>query len=130
VHTALILAIGLFIGVLVGLLGIGGGILVVPALVHLVGMDQHLAQGTSLFILLPPLGLGAVVVYWKKGLVDLPAGITCALGFLLGGYLGGLFAIGLPSNVLRSLFGLFMIVSAVMLWRQTKPAHASRKPHA
>ena len=128
-HTALILAIGLFIGVLVGLLGIGGGILVVPALVHLVGMDQHLAQGTSLFILLFPLGLGAAFVYWKKGLVDVQAGIVCALGFLVGGYFGGLLAVGIPSNVLRSLFGLFMIFSAVMLWRQTKPANASGKPN-
>lgn len=126
-HTALILIIGLVVGVLVGLLGIGGGILVVPALVHLVGMDQHLAQGTSLFILLPPIGLGAVLVYWKKGDVDLPAGLMCALGFILGGYVGGLFAVDLPSNVLRSLFGLFMIVSALVLWKQTKPPIPSGK---
>ena len=83
-HTLLILILGLVVGVLVGLLGIGGGIIVVPALVHLFGMDQHLAQGTSLFILLPPLGLGAAVVYWKKGLINLPAGLLCALGIPCG----------------------------------------------
>jgi uncharacterized protein len=120
VHTLLILILGLVVGVLVGLLGIGGGIIVVPALVHLFGMDQHLAQGTSLFILLPPLGLGAAMVYWKKGLINLPAGLLCALGFLAGGYLGGLVAIDLPSNVLRALFGLFLMFSALLLWRRSK----------
>ena len=120
-HTLLILILGLVVGVLVGLLGIGGGIIVVPALVHLFGMDQHLAQGTSLFILLPPLGLGAAVVYWKKGLINLPAGLLCALGFLVGGYFGGLVAIDLPSNVLRALFGLFLMFSALLLWRRSKP---------
>ncbi len=120
-HTLLILILGLVVGVLVGLMGIGGGIIVVPALVHLFGMDQHLAQGTSLFILLPPLGLGAAIVYWKKGLINLPAGLLCALGFLVGGYFGGLVAIDLPSNVLRALFGLFLMFSALLLWRRSKP---------
>jgi uncharacterized protein len=128
-HILLILVIGLVVGVLVGLLGIGGGIIVVPALVHLAGMDQHLAQGTSLFILLPPIGLGAVMVYWKKGDVDLPAGLMCAFGFLAGGYFGGLFAVDMPSNLLRSLFGLFMIVSALILWRQCKPPIQTGKPN-
>ncbi|HUJ81333.1 MAG TPA: sulfite exporter TauE/SafE family protein [Candidatus Acidoferrales bacterium] len=120
-HTLLILILGLVVGVLVGLLGIGGGIIVVPALVHLFGMDQHLAQGTSLFILLPPLGLGAAMVYWKKGLINLPAGLLCALGFLAGGYFGGLVAIDLPSNVLRAFFGLFLMFSALLLWRRSQP---------
>lgn len=126
-HTLLILILGLVVGVLVGLLGIGGGIIVVPALVHFFGMDQHLAQGTSLFILLPPLGLGAVMVYWKKGQVDLPAGVLCALGFLVGGYFGGRIAVELPSDVLRVLFGLFLMLSAVLLWSRSKPPMLSGK---
>ena len=97
-HTFLIVILGLLVGLLVGLMGIGGGIIAVPALVHIFGMDQHLAQGTSLFILLPPIGLGAVWVYWKKGEVSVPAGVMCALGILLGGYFGGLIAIDLPSK--------------------------------
>ena len=120
-HTFLVVVLGLVVGILVGLLGIGGGIIVVPALVHIFGMDQHLAQGTSLFILLPPIGLGAVMVYWKKGEVNLPAGVMCALGILLGGYFGGLIAVDLPSNVLRALFGLFLMLSAYLLWRKSKP---------
>ncbi len=65
-----ILLLGLGVGVLVGLFGIGGGVVLVPALVYLLRMDQHLAQGTSLFILLPPIGLGALREYWKLGEVD------------------------------------------------------------
>jgi len=124
-HWLIIIALGFAVGILVGMMGIGGGIIVVPALVYLAGMDQHMAQGTSLLILLPPLGLGALSVYWKKGQVDLRAGILCAIGFFLGGYFGGMIAIGLASRRLTSLFGLFLILSAALLWRQsshkTKP---------
>lgn len=117
-HFALILVIGLGAGILVGLMGIGGGVVVVPALVYLLGMDQHLAQGTSLFMLLPPLGLGALIVYWKKGKIDLSAGITCAIGFLVGGWLGGHVAIRLSSRTLQTFFGVFLMFSAGLLWRQ------------
>lgn len=117
-----ILALGLTVGVLVGLLGIGGGVVLVPALVYLLGFDQHLAQGTSLFILLPPTGLGALLGYWKNGQVDLSVGISCAIGFLLGGYVGGLIAVPLPSRALRGIFGGFLILSAVLLWRKTQDA--------
>lgn len=129
-QIAFILLLGLAAGVLVGLMGIGGGIIVVPALVYLLGMDQHMAQGTSLFILLPPLGLGALGVYWKRGQVDLPAGIACALGFLLGGYFGGRMAVGIPSRALEASFGLFLIFSAAMLWRQTRQEDRKRDQHA
>lgn len=118
--TVLILMLGLVAGVLVGLTGIGGGSVVVPALVYLLGMDQHLAQGTSLFILLPPLGLGALWRYWKKREVDLPAGILCALGFFLGGYAGGRIAVGIPSRQLQGIFGAFLVVSSLLLLRQVK----------
>lgn len=117
-QVALILLLGLAAGILVGLMGIGGGVIVIPALVYLLRMDQHMAQGTSLFILLPPLGLGALWVYWKRGDVDLRAGVCCAAGFLVGGYGGGLLAIQIPSRPLHALFGLFLMFSAVMLWRQ------------
>src|SRR5438132_12810620 len=84
----LVLLLGTVTGILVGLLGIGGGIVLVPAMVHILHMDQHLAQGTSLFILLPPIGLGALRQYWKAGNVDLRAGILCAVGMILGAYIG------------------------------------------
>jgi len=121
-REALILVLGLGVGVLVGLMGIGGGTVAVPAMVYLLAMDQHAAQGTSLFMQLPPLGLGALWVYWKKGAVDLRAGILCALGFLPGGYLGGRLALALSSHNLQGLFGVFLALSAVMLWAQRNGA--------
>lgn len=114
-----ILALGLLVGTLVGLLGIGGGVVLVPAMVYLLHYDQHLAQGTSLFILLPPLGLGALRGYWKNGQVDLGAGIYCAIGFLLGGYVGGRIAVPMSSRDLQGVFGFFLMLSAVLLWRKT-----------
>jgi uncharacterized protein len=115
----IILLLGLAVGVLVGLLGIGGGVVLVPALVYLLHMDQHLAQGTSLFILLPPIGLGALREYWKQGQVDLRAGIWCALGMLVGAYAGSFIALPMPSRNLKGLFGCFLMLAALLLWRKT-----------
>jgi uncharacterized protein len=120
-HILIVLILGLAVGVLVGLLGVGGGVVLVPAMVYFLGYDQHLAQGTSLLILLPPIGLGALREYWKNGQVDLQAGIFCAIGFLLGGYIGGILAVPLPSKILQGLFGFFLILSAFLLWRKCQP---------
>ncbi len=117
--TLIILLLGLGVGVLVGLLGIGGGVVLVPAMVYLLPMDQHMAQGTSLFILLPPIGLGALREYWKQGQVDLHAGILCALGMLFGAYAGSLIAMPMPSRHLRVAFGCFQMLAAFLLWRKT-----------
>lgn len=118
--TLIVLLLGLGVGVLVGLLGVGGGVVLVPAMVYLLGMDQHLSQGTSLFILLPPIGLGALREYWKQGQVDLRAGILCALGMLLGAYGGSLVALPIPSRHLQGLFGCFLVLSAILLWRRSQ----------
>lgn len=121
-----VVLLGLAVGVLVGLMGIGGGVMLVPALVHLMGMDQHLAQGTSLFLQLPPIGLGALILYWKKGHVDLRAGLACAAGFLVGGFFGGFVAVRIPSRELRAFFGLFLMLCAVLLWRRSHPQEAGK----
>ena len=118
--TLIILLLGLCVGVLVGLLGIGGGVVLVPAMVYMLHFDQHLAQGTSLFILLPPIGLGALHEYWKQGQVDLRAGILCALGMLLGGYAGSLAALPMASRILKGLFGCFLMLAAILLWRKSR----------
>ncbi|HUC53488.1 MAG TPA: sulfite exporter TauE/SafE family protein [Candidatus Cybelea sp.] len=115
----IVLLLGLGVGVLVGLLGIGGGIVLVPAMVHLLHMDQHMAQGTSLFILLPPVGLGALREYWKQGQVDWHAGILCALGMLFGGYAGSLIALPMASRHLQGAFGCFLMLAGFLLWRKT-----------
>src|SRR6266436_10042176 len=101
VTIVLALLLGIVAGILVGLLGIGGGIVLVPAMMNVLHMDQHLAQGTSLFILLPPIGLGALRQYWKAGNVDLRAGIFCALGMLLGAYAGSKFAVPMSAQMDR-----------------------------
>ena len=118
--TLIILLLGLGVGVLVGLFGIGGGFVLVPAMVYLLHFDQHLAQGTSLFILLPPIGLGALREYWKQGQVDLRAGILCALGMLLGGYSGSLAALPMSPRILKGLFGCFLMLAAILLWRKSR----------
>ena len=120
--TVLVLALGVGAGILLGLLGIGGGIVLVPAMVHVLHMDQHLAQGTSLFILLPPIGLGALRQYWKAGYVDLRAGILCATGMILGAWVGGLIAVPMSTPVLKGFFGAYLMFSAVLLWVKAKPA--------
>jgi uncharacterized membrane protein YfcA len=121
---ALVLLLGLGVGILVGLLGIGGGVVLVPALVYLLNMDQHVAQGTSLLILLPPVGLGALREYWRRGNVNLRAGILCAAGFLVGGLLGGLIAVPLTSRQLKGFFGGFLMLAAFLLWIKTEPETA------
>lgn len=118
--TITILLLGFFCGVMVGLLGIGGGVVLVPAIVYFLHMDQHMAQGTSLFILLPPIGLGALREYWKQGQVELRAGILCALGMLFGGYAGSLIALPIPSQHLKGAFGCFLMLAAFLLWRKTQ----------
>src|SRR5579862_3855891 len=114
----LVLLLGVTAGIMVGLLGIGGGLVLVPAMVYVLRMDQHLAQGTSLFILLPPIGLGALRQYWQTGNVDLRAGLYCVLGFVFGGWIGGRLAVPMPSWELKAIFGFFMMLSAILLWRK------------
>jgi uncharacterized protein len=116
----LILGLGLAAGILVGLMGIGGGILLVPAMVYVLKMEQHTAQGTSLLILLPPVGLGALRAYWKHGQVDLRAGILCAVGMLVGAFCGSIVALPMAERHLQGIFGCFMIAAAILLWNKTR----------
>jgi uncharacterized protein len=123
------IVLGGIIGILVGFLGIGGGVVLVPAMVYVLHFGQHTAQGTSLLMQLPPLGLGALLVYWKRKEVDVAAGILCALGILLGGYFGSVLAIGTASRNLRGYFGLFEMLAAALLWqrhRAKRSAEAQR----
>ncbi|MGA7786492.1 MAG: sulfite exporter TauE/SafE family protein [Candidatus Acidiferrales bacterium] len=87
-----------------------------------------MAQGTSLFLQLPPLGLGALLVYWREKRVDLWAGATCALGFLIGGYFGSQIAIGMESRNLMGAFGIFITAAAVLLWWKSRPKPAESSP--
>jgi uncharacterized protein len=111
------LILGLAAGVLSGILGIGGGIIVVPALVLLFGMSQHMAQGTTLAMMVPPIGILAAWTYYQKGFVDLKvAGLIC-IGFFIGGLIGAKFAMAIPEQALKRIFGVvFLIISLRMIF--------------
>ena len=110
--------LGLAVGVLSGIIGIGGGILIVPALVYFAHMSQHRAQGTSLGALLAPIGIFAFWEYYKAGNVDVPAAIAIAVMFAIGGYFGGKFAQGVSELVLRRVFAVVLIAVAARLLLQ------------
>ncbi len=112
------LGLGLSAGVLSGLIGIGGGIIIVPALVYFFGMDQKTAQGTSLAVLLPPTGLLAFIRYYKAGHVDIKIGILIVVGLLIGGWFGGGFAQALPQMTVRRIFAVVLLLVAVKMWFQ------------
>jgi uncharacterized membrane protein YfcA len=111
----LLLAIGIVTGIMAGMLGIGGAIIMVPALVFIMGFSQHMAQGTSLAVMLPPIGIIAAFNYWKAGQVDLRFAIILAVAFIIGSYFGSKFALNLPQPVLRKIFGILLLVVAVKM---------------
>jgi uncharacterized membrane protein YfcA len=104
------LILGLLVGTLSGIVGLGGGILIVPALVFFFSMSQHKAQGTSLAALLAPVGILAFWEYYKSGNVDLKAALLIALGYALGGYFGGSWAQHLSATVLQRILGGLMVL--------------------
>jgi len=107
--TWMVLLIGLVVGIVSGIVGIGGGVLFIPALIWLLGMDRHKAQGTSLAALLAPVGLFAFWEYYRKGNADLRVGLLLAAGFLVGGYFGGMGAQHIPEVWLRRIFAIMLI---------------------
>jgi uncharacterized protein len=107
---ALYLVLGVVVGVLSGIIGIGGGIVIVPTLVYLFHMSQHKAQGTSLAFLLAPIGFLAVWKYYQAGNVDVKAAIFIGLGFVIGGYFGGAWAQQLSDITLRRTFGGILLL--------------------
>lgn len=112
----LLLAIGVITGVMAGMLGIGGAIVMVPALVFVMGFSQQMAQGTSLAVMLPPIGIIAAYNYWKAGQVNIKFALILAVAFLVGSYFGSKLALSLPQPVLKKIFGiLLLLVAARML---------------
>jgi hypothetical protein len=107
--TWLTLLIGLVVGAYSGVVGIGGGILFIPALVWLLGMDQHKAQGTSLGALLAPVGILAFIEYYRKGNADIRVAALLAVGFFVGGYFGAAGAQYIPDLWLRRIFAVTLI---------------------
>ena len=115
-QTILILAlIGLAAGLMSGMVGIGGGLVIVPALVYFLAFTQHQAQGNSLTLLMFPVGILGVINYYKKGYVDFRVAGMLAIGFVLGSYLGSKFSLSLPQETLKKVFAVLMLVLALKM---------------
>jgi uncharacterized membrane protein YfcA len=108
----LLVIVGLLAGMLSGLVGLGGGVIIVPALVFLLGFSQHQAQGTSLGILLLPAGIFAVMNYYKKGYIDVKVVLLLFVGFLVGGYFGSKISLTLPEAMLKKVFAVALVLIA------------------
>lgn len=113
--AVLLLAIGLAAGVLSGVFGIGGGVVIVPALIYLAGFTQHRATGTSLAVLLPPIGFAAMWEYYRHDNVNVRAAMIIAAAVFVGGWLGALVANRVSGPYLRLAFGVFVVVLGVSL---------------
>ena len=111
--TLLYLTLGLVAGTLSGMFGIGGGTILIPSLVFLAGLTQHEAQGTTLAIMLLPIGLLAVIRYYYSGHVRFDIAAFICIGFLIGGLLGANVAVGVSNVILRKAFGIFLMIVAV-----------------
>ncbi len=117
-HLLQFVLLGLAAGVLSGLLGIGGAIIIIPSLVYIFGFPQHRAEGTTLALMIPPIGILAVIPFFRRGLVDVQAAALICLGFLIGGFLGGKIAVGLSGPVLQKVFAVLLLgIAAKMLFK-------------
>ena len=111
-----LIGIGILTGFMAGMLGIGGAIVMIPALVYFMGMSQHTAQGTSLAVMLPPIGIIAAYNYYKAGEVNIRFALILAVTFLIGSYFGSKLSLNIPQNVLKKIFGIpLLLVAAKML---------------
>jgi uncharacterized membrane protein YfcA len=113
----ILIGIGIITGVMAGMLGIGGAIIMIPALVFFMGFSQQTAQGTSLAVMLPPVGIIAAYNYYKAGEVNIKVALILAAAFLFGSYFGSKLALNLPQEALKKIFGiLLLLIAAKMLF--------------
>ncbi len=108
--------VGLFAGVASGLLGIGGAILIIPALIYFFGFDQKLAQGTTLLLMVPPIGLMAALEYYRQGNTNIKAAAVIAVFFFVGGLFGAKLALRLDPLVLRRIFAIFLMIVSIRMF--------------
>ena len=111
----ILLTLGLAAGFLSGLVGIGGGIIIVPVLVYFLGFSQHQAQGTTLFMFLLPIGIMGVLKYHKEGYVDYKTALIVCSTFVFGSYFGSKFAISLDQKTIKQIFGIILILLGIKM---------------
>ncbi len=109
-------AIGLVGGILSGLLGLGGAIVIIPALVFLLGFSQQMAQGTTLVMMVLPVGALAAWQYYQQGFVDVKTALALAVTFFVGGYFGARFATYIPQEILKKVFAIVLVLIAIKIW--------------
>ena len=119
----ILIIIGLAAGILSGLVGVGGGLIIVPALVYFLSFSQKSAQGTSLGILLLPVGILAVMQYYQKGYIDIKVVLIVSLGFVFGGFFGSKFAVALPVATIKKAFAIMMLITALKMLFIDKPSN-------
>jgi len=112
---AISILIGLLAGILSGLIGVGGGVILIPAFIYLFGMTQHQAQGTTLALFLPPIGLLAFLTYYRQGYVNVPVAAFVCIGFFIGGLFGAKFAVAMSNEMLRKVFGVSLFLVSLQL---------------
>ncbi len=125
----IIILIGIVAGTLSGLVGIGGGIIIVPALVYFIGFSQKTAQGTSLGLILLPVGILGVLQYYRQGHIDVKVVWVLAIGFLIGGYLGSKIALNLSQETVKKIFAVLMIIIALKMLFVDKPKKETGNPN-
>jgi uncharacterized membrane protein YfcA len=112
-NICLYIALGLLAGICSGFLGLGGGTIIIPILVYVFGLTQHQAQGTTLALMVPPIGLLAALKYYYEGNVNVQIAIFVCLGFFIGGLLGAYLVTSVPDALLKKIFGIFLIAVAI-----------------
>ena len=117
-NTILLTIIGVAAGMLGGLFGLGGAIIIIPALVMLLGYSQQMAQGTALIMMVLPVGALAAFQYYQKGFVDVKASLILAAFFFIGGYFGAKLATAIPQEILKKTFALMLFGVAIKMWFQ------------
>ena len=111
----ILIVIGLLAGILSGFVGVGGGILMIPLLMLLLGLSQFEAQGTALTAMLPPIGILAAMNYFKSGYVKWEYAVVIVLTFVIGGYFGSKMSLSLNPTTVRKVFGVVMFFAAIKL---------------
>ena len=111
----ILMIIGILSGILAGVFGVGGAIIVIPALVFILGLSQHEAQGTSLAFMLPPVGILATWNYWKAGHVNWKMALVLSLTFVIGAYFGSQISVNISDKLLRKIFGILILFIAIKM---------------